>query len=242
MVEQAVTKKTYVDALADAGVDSRIAQSQVRQETLQALGVLLAGSRPAGRRGARGHWRHGAHRTRGRRVAGRGVCQRRPRRAGSNTPGRVRRAPAPDRTGSSLNWPNHSPPPEKDRSAAAETGNVTAGSTLDPRNRGPTRSAAGDPGLAALGATATKPAPCSTAWNAPSRAKLLPDPTAAGDFLRPPWWRCWGDQRGAAHRHCGHRDRPPPPGAGPDRGRLPSPGEPVAGGPLPRAFPLGRLT
>src|SRR5262245_20163419 len=42
MVEQAATKKTYIDALADAGLDSRIARSQVGQEAVQALGALLA--------------------------------------------------------------------------------------------------------------------------------------------------------------------------------------------------------
>jgi hypothetical protein len=41
MVEQAATKKTYVDALADAGLDSRIARSQVGQEVVQAIAALL---------------------------------------------------------------------------------------------------------------------------------------------------------------------------------------------------------
>jgi len=48
MVEQAAAKKTYVDALADAGVDSRIARSQVGQEAVQALGALLARAQQAG--------------------------------------------------------------------------------------------------------------------------------------------------------------------------------------------------
>jgi AcrR family transcriptional regulator len=48
MVEQAATKKTYVDALADAGFDSRIARSQVGQEAVQALGALLARAQQTG--------------------------------------------------------------------------------------------------------------------------------------------------------------------------------------------------
>ena len=48
MVEQAGTKKTYVDALADAGVDSRIARSPVGQNAVQALGVLLARAQQVG--------------------------------------------------------------------------------------------------------------------------------------------------------------------------------------------------
>jgi AcrR family transcriptional regulator len=48
MVEQAATKKTYVDALADAALDSRIARSQVGQETVQALGALLARAQRGG--------------------------------------------------------------------------------------------------------------------------------------------------------------------------------------------------
>jgi AcrR family transcriptional regulator len=48
MVEQAVKKKTYVDVLADAGLDSRIARSQVGQEAVQALGDLLARAQQAG--------------------------------------------------------------------------------------------------------------------------------------------------------------------------------------------------
>jgi AcrR family transcriptional regulator len=48
MVEQAAAKKTYVDALADAALDSRIARSQVGRETVQALGALLARAQQAG--------------------------------------------------------------------------------------------------------------------------------------------------------------------------------------------------
>src|SRR5450631_781941 len=48
MVEQAVRKKTYVDALADASLDSRIARSQVGQQTVQALGALLVRAQQAG--------------------------------------------------------------------------------------------------------------------------------------------------------------------------------------------------
>jgi AcrR family transcriptional regulator len=48
MVEQVATKKIYVDALADAGLDSRIARSPVGQETAQALGTLLARAQQAG--------------------------------------------------------------------------------------------------------------------------------------------------------------------------------------------------
>jgi AcrR family transcriptional regulator len=48
MVEQAARKKTYVDALADAGLDSRIARSEVGQEAVQALGALLARAQRAG--------------------------------------------------------------------------------------------------------------------------------------------------------------------------------------------------
>src|SRR5215469_4988054 len=48
MVEQGATKKTYVDALADAALDSKIARSQVGHETVQALGALLARAQRAG--------------------------------------------------------------------------------------------------------------------------------------------------------------------------------------------------
>ena len=48
MVEQAATKKTYIDALADATIDSRIARSLVGQDTVQALGTLLARAQQAG--------------------------------------------------------------------------------------------------------------------------------------------------------------------------------------------------
>jgi AcrR family transcriptional regulator len=48
MVEQAATKKTYVDALADAGLDSRIARSLVGQEVVQAIGALLIRAQRAG--------------------------------------------------------------------------------------------------------------------------------------------------------------------------------------------------
>jgi AcrR family transcriptional regulator len=47
MVEQAATKKTYVDALADAGLDSRIARSQVGQEVVQAIAALLVRAQQA---------------------------------------------------------------------------------------------------------------------------------------------------------------------------------------------------
>lgn len=48
MVEQAATKKTYVDALADAGIDSKIARSPAGQEAVQALGALLTRAQQAG--------------------------------------------------------------------------------------------------------------------------------------------------------------------------------------------------
>jgi AcrR family transcriptional regulator len=48
MVEQAATKKTYADALADAGFDSRIARSPAGQEAVRALGALLARAQRAG--------------------------------------------------------------------------------------------------------------------------------------------------------------------------------------------------
>lgn len=48
MVEQAARKKTYVDALADAGLDTRIARSQAGQEAVQALGALLTRAQRAG--------------------------------------------------------------------------------------------------------------------------------------------------------------------------------------------------
>jgi AcrR family transcriptional regulator len=48
MVEQAASKKTYVDALADAGLDSRIARSEAGQKTVHALGELLARAQLAG--------------------------------------------------------------------------------------------------------------------------------------------------------------------------------------------------
>jgi AcrR family transcriptional regulator len=48
MVDQAVTKKTYVDALADAGFVSRIGRSQAGQEAVQALGALLVRAQQAG--------------------------------------------------------------------------------------------------------------------------------------------------------------------------------------------------
>ena len=48
MVEEAVKKKTYVDALADAGLDTGLATSRVRQDAVQALGALLARAQQAG--------------------------------------------------------------------------------------------------------------------------------------------------------------------------------------------------
>jgi len=48
MVEQAVRKRSYLDALADASFDSRIARSTVGQEAVQALGALLARAQSAG--------------------------------------------------------------------------------------------------------------------------------------------------------------------------------------------------
>lgn len=48
MVEQAATKRTYIDALADGALDSRITRSQVGQEAVQALGSLLARAQQAG--------------------------------------------------------------------------------------------------------------------------------------------------------------------------------------------------
>ena len=48
MVEQAATKRTYVDALADAALDSRIARSQAGREAVEALGALLARAQRAG--------------------------------------------------------------------------------------------------------------------------------------------------------------------------------------------------
>jgi len=48
MVEEAATKKTYVEALADAALDSRIARSRAGQEAVQALGALLDRAQEAG--------------------------------------------------------------------------------------------------------------------------------------------------------------------------------------------------
>jgi AcrR family transcriptional regulator len=48
LVEQGAKKKMYVDALADAGLDSRIARSQAGQEAMQALGAVLARAQQAG--------------------------------------------------------------------------------------------------------------------------------------------------------------------------------------------------
>jgi AcrR family transcriptional regulator len=48
MVEEAAAKKTYVDALADAGLDSRIARSPSGQEAVRALGALLDRAQEAG--------------------------------------------------------------------------------------------------------------------------------------------------------------------------------------------------
>jgi AcrR family transcriptional regulator len=48
MVEQSAKKKTYVDALADAGLDSRIARSQIGQETVMGLSALLVRAQQAG--------------------------------------------------------------------------------------------------------------------------------------------------------------------------------------------------
>src|SRR6266480_1615220 len=47
MVDQAVTKKTLIDALAGAGVDSPIARSQAGRDAVQALGVLLVRAQQA---------------------------------------------------------------------------------------------------------------------------------------------------------------------------------------------------
>jgi len=48
MVDQAASKRTFVDALADAGLDTRLARSDAGQETVQALGELLARAQQAG--------------------------------------------------------------------------------------------------------------------------------------------------------------------------------------------------
>src|SRR5450759_786701 len=48
MVEQSAAKKTYVDALANAGLDAMSAMSQIGQQARQALGVLLARAQQAG--------------------------------------------------------------------------------------------------------------------------------------------------------------------------------------------------
>lgn len=48
MVEEAVTKKTYIDALADASLESRIARSEAGQAAVHAMGLLLARAQEAG--------------------------------------------------------------------------------------------------------------------------------------------------------------------------------------------------
>jgi AcrR family transcriptional regulator len=48
MVEEAATKRTYVDALADPGLGSWLAQSEVGQDAMRALGALLACAQRAG--------------------------------------------------------------------------------------------------------------------------------------------------------------------------------------------------
>jgi len=48
MVEQAAVKKTYADALADAGLDARIAMSHVGQRMRDAMGALLTRAQRAG--------------------------------------------------------------------------------------------------------------------------------------------------------------------------------------------------
>jgi AcrR family transcriptional regulator len=48
MVAQSAAKKTYVDALADSGLDAMSAMAQIGQQARQALGVLLARAQQAG--------------------------------------------------------------------------------------------------------------------------------------------------------------------------------------------------
>jgi AcrR family transcriptional regulator len=48
MVEQSAAKRTYADALADAGLDATASLSEVGQRTLHALGVLLARAQRSG--------------------------------------------------------------------------------------------------------------------------------------------------------------------------------------------------